>query len=162
MKQSRELEQQHLRQVRRLWKELLAQKIVSTFYPYSLISFFFTSRIKLLFLFFSKHIFCFLFFVFCSLFFYFIKLLPLIAFIFSSIHPSIHHPSIHPSILSSSLSSFHYFTLQDAISAATKKKEEIHPPIHASILSKINLNNNQKAGLIFVPRHGHKVMKKEE
>ena len=29
MKQSREFEQQHLRQVRRLWKELLAQKIVS-------------------------------------------------------------------------------------------------------------------------------------
>lgn len=98
MKQSRELEQQHLRQVRRLWKELLAQKIVSTFYPYSLISFFFTSRIKLLFLFFSKHIFCFLFFVFCSLFFYFIKLLPLIAFIFSSIHPSIHPSSLPPSL----------------------------------------------------------------
>lgn len=80
-------------------------------------------------------------------------------------YPSLTHPSlillslspIHPSHPSPSSS-----LLQDAISAATKKKEEIHPPIHASILSKINLNNNQKAGLIFLPRHGHKVRSKDK
>jgi hypothetical protein len=35
MKQSREAEQQHLRQFRRLWKELQAQKIVSQILTYS-------------------------------------------------------------------------------------------------------------------------------
>ena len=47
---------------------------------------------------------------------------------------------------------------QDAVTIASKKKEEgSSKSIHASILSKINLNNNQKAGLSFAPRHSQKV-----
>ena len=77
-------------------------------------------------------------------------------------------PSIFPSLLilfyhdsSRSLPFFSLWTLKDAIASVSKKirgdGNDGTQPIHASILSKINLNNNQKAGLSFAPRHHSKV-----
>jgi hypothetical protein len=72
--------------------------------------------------------------------------------------PSFLLPYIPPSVSHMNQISLYLFLYQDAITSEAKKKEEgITKPIHASILSKINLNNNQKAGLSFAPRHGHKV-----